>query len=223
MSLSDIEIRILGSLIEKEHTTSEGYPLSTNALVLACNQKSNRNPVTSYNQLEIEETLRLLRDKGLTNTIRGAGDRTFKHKHKLGENFFNVDKKGFAILAVLMLRGLQTIGELRTRTERYAQFSDLSEIDNTLKQLAENRPPLVRNHGRGSGQSQDRWGHTLGIDPEKQRPRARASSLTSENNKSPTTLGEDRPTELEELRQDFQELKLKVDKIIKYLELEEVQ
>ncbi len=223
MSLSDIEIRILGSLVEKEHTTPEGYPLSTNALVLACNQKSNRNPVTSYNQLEIEETLRLLRDKGLTNTIRGTGDRTFKHRHKLGESFFSVDKKGFAILAVLMLRGLQTTGELRTRTERYVRFSDLLEVDNTLKLLAENRPPLVKNHGRGPGQSQDRWGHTLGIDPEKQKPRARAAPLASEDSKSPTSLGENRSTELDELSQDFQELKSKVDKIIKYLKLEEME
>ena len=219
MNLSDIEIRILGSLVEKEHTTPEGYPLSTNSLVLACNQKSNRNPVTNYALLEIEETLRFLRDKGLTNTIRGAGERAFKHKHKLHENFFQVSDKGFAILAVLMLRGLQTAGELRTRTERYVKFNSLSEVDDTLARLTEHKPPLVKNHERGPGQSQDRWGHTLGIDPEKQKPRARATISSTSPTTSPTTLTS-KPSELNELKEDLEQLKLKVDKIIKHLELE---
>ena len=222
MSLSDIEVRILGSLIEKEHTTPEGYPLSTNALVLACNQKSSRSPVTSYNQLEVEETLRLLRDKGLTTTIRGASERAFKHRHKLNEAFFNVNPKGFAILGVLMLRGLQTAGELRTRTERYTRFDSLAEIDATLEQLVEHRPPLVKNHGRGPGQSQDRWGQTLGIDPEKQKPRARAAPITSEDSKSTSdsALTSNKPIELEELKQELQQLKLKVNQIMKHLGLE---
>ncbi len=220
MNLSDIEVRILGALVEKERTTPEGYPLSTNSLVLACNQKSSRNPVTNYGLLEIEETLRLLRDKGLTNTIRGAGERAFKHKHKLNENFFQVSDKGFAILAVLMLRGLQTAGELRTRTERYVRFNSLSEVDDTLERLAEHKPPLVKNHGRGPGQSQDRWGHTLGIDPEKQKPRARATPPISST--SPTTLTS-KPSELSELKEELEQLKLKVDKIIKHLGLEQEQ
>ncbi len=222
MSLSDIEIRILGSLIEKERTTPEGYPLSTNALVLACNQKSSRNPITSYNQLEVEETLRLLRDKGLTNTIRGANERAFKHRHKLNEIFFNVNDKGFAILAVLMLRGLQTAGELRTRTERYVRFDSLAEVDATLEQLAEHRPPLVKNHGRGPGQSQDRWDQTLGIDPEKQKPRVRATSATSGDSKSASAsiLENNKSTDLNELRQELQQLKSKVNQIMKHLGLE---
>ena len=164
--------------------------------------------------------MRLLRDKGLTNTIRGSSERAFKHRHKLNEVFFNVNAKGFAILAVLMLRGLQTTGELRTRTERYVSFDSLSEIDATLEQLAEHRPPLVKNHGRGHGQSQDRWGQTLGIDPEKQKPRARLVSPAADSRPASTILENNKSTELDELRQELQKLKTKVDQITQHLGLE---
>lgn len=231
-SLSDIEIRILGTLVEKERTTPESYPLTTNSLVLACNQKSNRNPVTSYIQQEIETTLRLLQDKGLTNTTREANERAFKHTHKLVEAY-HINPKELAILAVLMLRGLQTVGELRSRTERYIKFNDLAEVDVTLLQLAEQHPPMVRNYGRGSGQSQDRWGHLLGLDPEKQKPRARANSLSTETLtatvREPVKVGEvtsggqedvqSEKSELKELKLEIRQLKTQLDQINKYLEL----
>ncbi len=178
MALSDIELRILGSLLEKERTTPESYPLTTNQLVSACNQKTNRDPVTSFTVLEIEECLRNLSDKGLTSTDRGASERAFKHTHRLGYSFV-ISAKAFAILAVLMLRGSQTPGELRLRTERYIEFDDLNEVEDTLIKMSEHQPQLVKKLERGPGQSQDRWKQLLGGDEERQRPRARVAKAVT--------------------------------------------
>jgi uncharacterized protein YceH (UPF0502 family) len=206
MSLSDIEIRVLGSLVEKQYTTPENYPLSTNALVLACNQKTNRDPVTEYSQIEVEEALRNLRDKGLTSTVRGTSERVFKHSHKLRDSL-DIGQKEFAVLAVLMLRGPQTTGELRTRTERYVQFHEIVEVEASLGRLAEHRPTLARNHGRAPGQSQDRWAHALGPTAD-MRPRVRAVEGHAQ-----------RPDGLSELKRGLELLRTDVDRILDHLGL----
>jgi uncharacterized protein YceH (UPF0502 family) len=205
MAMSEIEVRILGSLLEKERTTPDHYPLTTNALLLACNQKSNREPVVTYTLHELEETLQRLRDKGLVETARGDSERVSKHRHRLGD-VFDLDAKAFALLAVLMLRGKQTPGELRTRTERYVSFGSLDEVEATLQRLADHRPPLAKNLGRRPGQSQERWHHTLGSDEERQRPRAR--------------LAKEARSELEELKSEVAELKTHVERLYRHLGLE---
>ena len=157
MALSSVELRILGSLLEKERTTPESYPLTTNSLLLACNQKTNREPVTNFEEGEVKTVLQSLRDKKLVITRRANNERVYKHRHNL-EQTFDLNARGFAILAVLMLRGKQTPGELRSRTERYVSFNDVAEVEDTLQRLEAYEPPLVKNYGRGPGQSQDRWG-----------------------------------------------------------------
>ncbi len=203
--MSDLELRILGCLLEKERTTPEQYPLTTHSLVLACNQKTNREPVSDYSERDVSDCLQLLRDKGLVVTARAENERVYKHRHKL-DLAFQLSPKGFAVLAVLLLRGNQTPGELRTRTDRYTTFADLSEVEATLERLAEHQPPLAKNHGRGPGQSQDRWGHTLGHDEERQRPRARAARETM--------------SELEALRARLEDLEERLERVYEHLNLE---
>jgi uncharacterized protein len=202
MPMSDTELRVLGSLLEKERTTPEQYPLTTNSLVLACNQKTNRDPVTNYTEREVTDCLQGLRDRGLVVTTRADHERVYKHRHQLERAFF-LGPKGFALLAVLMLRGPQTPGELRTRTERYVSFSDMADVEANLQKLALHQPPLAKNLGRGPGQSQDRWSHTLGVDEEKQRPRARVAKETV--------------SELEDLRERVAELEARLQRVYAHL------
>lgn len=180
MSLNQLEVRILGSLVEKERTTPESYPLSTNALVLACNQKSNREPVANYHRQEIEDGIRALVDKGLVKSVMADGERAVKHRHLLADAL-GINKYDMAVLAVLMLRGPQTSGELRTRTERYVDFRSLAQVEESLARLAAHQPQLARNTGRSPGQSQDRWVDTFNPDPDKQRPRIRSNGRRPEN------------------------------------------
>ncbi len=174
MDLSAEEVRVLGCLIEKQATTPDHYPLSTNALTNACNQKSSREPVVAYPDRLVAETMLLLRPAGLARTVTSG--RTEKHRHVLDEAF-GLQPKELAVLAVMMLRGPQSAGELRTRTERYVDFQSLEEIESVLSALASRDEPLVVNIGRGSGQSQDRWRHLLGGEqitaPEHQDPMGR--------------------------------------------------
>ncbi len=172
MALTDIELRVLGSLAEKERTTPEGYPLTTQALVTACNQKTSRDPVTEHHLQDVLDALQRLRDKGLAATVQEISDRVPKHRHKLAQAW-SVNEQELALLSVLMLRGPQTPGELRTRTERYVTFPDVSRVERVLAGLAERHVPLVENLGRGPGQSQDRWRHKLGADEERMQPRIR--------------------------------------------------
>lgn len=224
MALNDLELRILGSLLEKERTTPEHYPLSSNALQAACNQKTNRDPVTNHGVLEIEDALRALADKGLTRTVRGAGERVAKHQHRL-QDAFDLSPGGFAVLAVLMLRGAQTPGELRGRTERYVQFADVTQVEAVLERLADHQPPLARNLGRGPGQSQDRWDHTLGPDPEKLRPRVRTSDgerRAVANPHANSGSGEgSRYSEVEALKEEVRVLKRQMARVMEALGIQE--
>jgi uncharacterized protein YceH (UPF0502 family) len=179
MPLSDIEVRVLGVLVEKERTTPEAYPLSTGALHTGCNQRTNRDPVTDLHLREVTEALQRLRDRGLATTVQEVSDRVPKHRHLLARAL-DVDDRELALVAVLMLRGAQTPGELRTRTERYVGFADVPAVTTVLERLAARSVPLVRCLGRAPGQSQDRWVHTLGVDEERQRPRVRPATADPE-------------------------------------------
>ncbi len=159
MELSPVEVRVLGCLIEKRATTPEHYPLSTNALVNACNQKTNRDPVTSYTEREVVTAMMELRAQKLCRSI--SSGRTDKHKHILEETF-HFDEHQLAALAIMLLRGPQTPGEIRTRTERYVGFSSVEAVEQVLRDLAQLEEPLVVDLGRGPGQSQDRYMHLFG-------------------------------------------------------------
>lgn len=174
MPLSDIELRVLGALIEKERTTPEGYPLSSQALVTACNQRTNREPVTDYHLQDVLSAVGRLRDRGLAETFQGTGDRVAKHRHKAASALGLTDAD-IAVLAVLLLRGAQTPGELRTRTERYVTFTSVEAVVSVLEGLARRSPSLAKKLPRGPGQSQDRYTHTLGADEGQLAPRVRRS------------------------------------------------
>ncbi len=142
-SLNDVEARVLGALVEKEITTPEYYPLSLNALMNACNQKSNREPVMTLDEDAVRSAIRSLNDLGLSRFASSADSRVGKYEHRLNETF-NFHRHEIAILCVLMLRGPQTPGELRTRTERMYAFEDLESVHNALNLLAKREPPLVQ-------------------------------------------------------------------------------
>jgi uncharacterized protein YceH (UPF0502 family) len=159
-TLHPVELRVLGALLEKDITTPEYYPLTLNALVNACNQKSSRDPVVNYDEDTVLQALTLLREKGLALKITGAGHRVEKYSHRLGESL-NLGRREIALLCVLMLRGPQTVGELRGRTERMHDFADLDEVERCLESLAIREPePLVARASRG------RWVQLLGATPE---------------------------------------------------------
>jgi uncharacterized protein YceH (UPF0502 family) len=163
--LEAIEVRVLGALIEKEITTPEYYPLSLNALTNACNQKTNREPVTSYSDDEVRDALERLRQRGLSFVRTGAGSRVEKFGHRLQEQF-NFSRGETAVLTVLMLRGPQTFGEIRDRAERMHRFDDLEQVERVLRGLAERAEgALARQLPRAPGTKEARWAHLLAGEP----------------------------------------------------------
>ena len=167
MTLSDIETRVLGALVEKQITTPEYYPLTLNALTAACNQKNNRYPVTSYNENEVAEAVETLREKNLVYVFYGSTSRVPKYKHVVPE-VLHLTPPETAIVCVLMLRGPQTPGELRGNASRLYDFSGLDEVEQTLAGLITHEPdPLVVRLSRQPGQKEVRFAHLLsGTPPE---------------------------------------------------------
>ena len=199
-SLDADEVRVLGSLLEKEITTPEYYPLSLNALLNACNQKSNRDPVVHFDEETLERALYTLRDKGLTVNIAGAGSRVPKFGHRLSEKL-NLGRRELAILCELMVRGPQTLGELRTRAERMHHFDDISEVETVLDRM----PELVIRLPRRPGEKEARYAQLLSGVPEMAPPSPeRVADLVA----PPRS---DRMAELEaevaRLRREFEDLK----------------
>jgi len=175
------EQRVLGTLIEKQLATPQYYPLTLSALVAGCNQSSSRDPVTAYAESEVKETLARLRDKDLLRTILPSHGRSVdRYGHRLDEQITLI-KEELALLGVLMLRGAQTENELKSRTERLADWEAPDTVTSILDRLATKPEPLVRNVGRGAGQSQDRWIHLLGPVPEQipAAPRSAAAAAPS--------------------------------------------
>jgi uncharacterized protein YceH (UPF0502 family) len=154
-----VEIRVLGCLVEKQRTTPDAYPLSLNALRLACNQSTNRDPVVDYDEQAVVEALRRLALRGWTRLASGAGSRARKYRHLL-DQAFGLDDTEVVLLAVLMLRGPQTPGELKQRGQRLHDFADLAAVQETLERLVE-RGQVAR-HGRQPGQKEDRYEQLLG-------------------------------------------------------------
>ena len=162
---SDIEVRVLGALVEKQVTTPEYYPLTLNALTLACNQKNNRHPVTSYSENEVATALETLREKSLTYVFHGSTSRVPKYKHVVPE-VMHLNPAETALMCALMLRGPQTLGELRSNSARLHEFSGLDEVDETLSGLAVREPePLVVRLPRQHGQKEARIAHLLSGEP----------------------------------------------------------
>jgi uncharacterized protein YceH (UPF0502 family) len=161
--LNEIECRVLGSLIEKEITTPEYYPLSLNALVNACNQKSNRDPVMTLDEAAVREALHSLDGQSLVRSVSASDSRLTKYEHRLQEAF-NFYRHEIAILCVLLLRGPQTPGELRTRAERMHSFDDLTAVQSGLQHLMKRDPPLIKVLPRQPGTKEARYAHLLAGD-----------------------------------------------------------
>jgi uncharacterized protein YceH (UPF0502 family) len=163
--LNDIEARVLGSLVEKQVTTPEYYPLTLNSLTLACNQKNNRTPVTSYDEATVAQALETLREKNLAYVFYGSTSRVPKYKHVLPE-VMHLSPQELALVCVLLLRGPQTTGELATRAFRLHEFSGLEEVDSTLNTLIAREPDaLVTRLPRQPGQKEVRYAHLLSGEP----------------------------------------------------------
>jgi uncharacterized protein len=160
LTLTDIEVRVLGALIEKEITTPDYYPMSLNALVAACNQSSNRNPVMHLDEGAVVEATDGLREKKLVHRVDRGESRVVKYRHVLYEAM-NWGRPVIAVMCVLMLRGAQTIGEIRTRTNRLYDFTSLDEVELTLNSLMGGDAPLVARLPRQSGQKEVRYAHLL--------------------------------------------------------------
>jgi uncharacterized protein YceH (UPF0502 family) len=203
--LTDIEARVLGALIEKELTTPEYYPLSLNALVNACNQKSNRDPAMNLNDDAVSDAMRSLDKEGLAGRADNMDGRVTKFEHRLQEAF-NFDRRETAVLCELLLRGPQTPGELRGRASRMHPFEDIGQVQSTLQKLMQREPALVKVLPRQPGTKEARYAHLLSGDvaaPESHAP----ESATAE----PKRGGGDRLARLENevaaLRQELADVK----------------
>lgn len=185
MEMTFEQIRVLGSLIEKEITTPEYYPLTPNSLKAACNQKSNRDPVVAFDQALIQRTLTELRDMGLVWKVGGPGTRVDKYEHRVGDAM-GLDRQQIAILCELILRGPQTMGELKNHASRMFPFSHMIQLEAALKKLEEyHTGPLVAQMERRPGQKEPRYTHLfMGMpEPEEEesviyRPSTSSSTLS---------------------------------------------
>ncbi len=201
--LDPVEVRVLGALIEKEATTPEHYPLSLNALVNACNQKSNRHPVVDYDDDTVSEAVDRLREKRLAVVLVGSG-RVTKYSQRVSETL-NLGRRELAVLCTLLLRGAQTLGEIKDRSERMHAFADLDETARALEKLAEwPESALVRKLARQPGQKEARYAHLLAGEPEA-------------DTEIPVTVTA-QPSKLAQLEQEVRELRAEVSELRKRLD-----
>jgi uncharacterized protein len=213
LRLTTAEARVLGALIEKEITTPEYYPLSLNALVNACNQRSNREPVMDLDEEDVRQALRGLEDDGLAGRARSADGRVTKYEHWLGEAF-NFSRAETALVCVLLLRGPQTPGELRGRTERMHKFEEIGDVLAGLQKLMEREPALVAVLPRQPGTKEPRYAHLLSGEVEMSATPA-AVSVVGLSETGIAAGGDERITQLEasvrELKAEVAELKRKFE------------
>jgi uncharacterized protein len=203
MDLSPVEARVIGSLAEKQLTTPQQYPLTINALVLACNQSSNRDPVVAYDEGTVEPALASLREAGLLRLVHPSHGRSATRYRQVLDERFGLDPRGLSILAVLLLRGPQTVGELRARTERMADFGSLEDIEAELDRMTDD-DPLVGRLPRRPGQKEDRWAETLTA-------AASEPSVTTEIASAPERVHQSPPSDdVESLRADLDALRLEI-------------
>lgn len=207
--LNEIEIRIVGSLIEKRISTPEYYPLSLNGLTNACNQKSSREPVMSLSEITVNESINSLREKKLVRLI-ADGSRVAKYKEAFSEEL-NLTESETAVMCVLMLRGPQTVGEIRTRTGRLYDFKSLEEVDAVLYSLTTKDEPLVVKLDRQIGMKERRYSHILNGQP-----------ILSDQKQSETVENDERfnklQEEVENLKSEISELKIQFEKFRKQFE-----
>lgn len=210
--LTTAQARVLGALVEKEVTTPDYYPLSLNALVNACNQRSNREPVMNLDEDEVRQALHGLEDKRLGGRARQADGRVTKYEHWLGEAF-NFSRAETALLCVLLLRGPQTPGELRGRTERMHTFEELSDVLAGLQKLMDREPPLAAVLPRLPGTKEARYAHLLSGPVE-----SIVVAFAEDSSKNENSGGSERMERLEatvaELRQEMAELRQKIDSLL---------
>ncbi|HYO90067.1 MAG TPA: YceH family protein [Pyrinomonadaceae bacterium] len=213
--LNDVEVRVLGSLIEKQMTTPEYYPLTLNALTHACNQISNREPVVAYDEKTVVRALESLREKNLAYIFYGSESRVPKYKHVVPE-VLHLTPQQVALMCVLMLRGPQTVGELRGRTNRLYEFTELLEVEATLEELIRHElQPLVARLPRQPGRKESRYAHLLSgpVEVEAQeaapRPEAARREVLAENEKIARLEAEVSSLrgEVAELRQQFDDFR----------------
>jgi len=214
IELNEVECRVLGCLIEKENTTPDYYPLTLNALVNACNQKSNRFPVVIYDDATVETALDSLRAKNLVYVLYGGGSRTAKYKH-LVPKFFDIDLHQFAILCVLLLRGAQTLGELNQRTSRMYEFASLDEVSQTVEGLVNREESLIAKLPKQPGQKDGRFAHLLSgeIDLDDIPMIAQPTTAQAKNDRIEKLEErvEDLEKELGEVKESFAEFKKQFD------------
>jgi uncharacterized protein YceH (UPF0502 family) len=204
--LTEIEVRVLGSLIEKDITTPDYYPLSLNALVNACNQKNNREPVMALDENSVSEALSSLQEKRLAGPASGADSRVTKYEHRLQE-VFNFDRREIAVVCVLLLRSAQTPGELRGRTERMYHFEALEDVVSTLDRLAQRQPPLAAVLPRQPGTKESRYMHLFSGD-------APAADISTQNvARAPSPAEVSTTDRLSELENEVQALRKEVSEI----------
>lgn len=207
--ITDIEARVLGSLIEKDITTPDYYPLSLNALVNACNQKNNREPVMNLDEEAVRQALRGLQEQRFAGPASGADSRVTKYEHRIQEAF-NFTRAETAVICVLLLRGPQTPGELRGRTERMFRFEELSDVQATLQRLTQRDPALVKALPRQPGTKEIRYAHLLSGEKEEWQnvaaaPQSTASVESADDNRLSTL-----EQELREVKAAVAELKRQV-------------
>ncbi len=206
--LTEIEARIVSALVEKQLTTPEYYPLTLNALIAACNQKTNREPVVSYDEATVSRSLEDLRDKNIVYIYYGSTSRVPKYKHMLPQ-VFELEPSETAVLCVLMLRGPQTIGEIKERTGRLYDFKDLNDTNETLEALIKRDEPLIVRLERAPGQKEARYAHLLSGEVISYTPPERVSRGTA-NDERLEKLEQELKTvksELTTFRQEFAEFK----------------
>ncbi|HKZ02891.1 MAG TPA: YceH family protein [Pyrinomonadaceae bacterium] len=214
--LNDVEARVLGSLVEKQVTTPEYYPLTLNSLTLACNQKNNRHPVTSYDEGTVMQALESLREKNLAYVFYGSNSRVPKYKHVMPE-VMHLNPQELALMCVLLLRGAQTLGELKDRAARLYEFSNLEEVDHTLNALSTKEPDsLVTRLPRQSGQKEARFTHLLSGEVkietlETEAPRRTSRVSESERVSLLEQQVESLRTDVNQLQQQFEDFKKQFD------------
>ncbi len=211
--LTDIETRVLGSLIEKQVTTPEYYPLTLNALTLACNQKNNRHPVTSYTENQVADAVESLRVKNLTYVFYGSTSRVPKYKHVVPE-VMHLRHPEVALMCVLMLRGVQTLGELRGNGSRLHEFASLEEVEETLNGLISRDPdPLVARLPRQPGQKEGRFAHLLSgeIDVEALAVESERTAATPSRRSSLEQKVDELAAEVERLKEQFEQFRKQFD------------
>ena len=214
--LNEVEVRVLGALMEKDITTPDYYPLSLNALVNACNQKNNRDPVMSLDETAVREALQGLQERRLAGPAGGADSRVAKYEHRVQE-VFNFTRAETALICVLLLRGPQTPGELRGRTERMFKFEELADVQSALERLIERDPPLVKMLPRQPGTKESRYAHLLAGDVAGYEAGAPSSASPQR-----AAEGDDRlerlESEVSELRREVAELKQQMETFRKQFE-----